>query len=383
MTLMERIREDDGVSAILVCIFIVFLTVPVAAVSVDLSNAYSNRRQMQNAADAASQAGAQQMDAVKRGTALPSTLATLVDKVAAANDADTSSADYSCNVATVTYDPVTVTAGPTCANWTGDTSYNAVTVHTQRDVDTFFAGAIAGGGSSSTSATATATATIQKVSDPNLGNAVFAMCAFATVGKKGATDTSWIPMLVSDDTGLVSLNDAAIGQRYVVWSNAGGNSNLSRCGLQSASFDGRICGMAPDCTQPITFPADGSGSWLSISTGAQVGPTLALMAGYPACDPSLMTGSTHPDFSPCAMVLPVCDSSNVDTGSNGELHCLAFGEFLLSPGDQDSTDSSCTFITGSSDTICGEFLGPPVLADGTPVSGDPQNDDPRRVALVQ
>jgi hypothetical protein len=281
----------------------------------------------------------------------------------------------------VTYDPLFVSDGKPCSEtdeWTDDSSYNAVKVQTHGNIQTFFARALPGSESADqTSAGAVATATIQKVVDPNLGNAVFAMCAFAEADKKGNTDPSFVSLLTTDDTGELTLNDAAIGHRYVVWSNAGGNSNISRCGLGSSAFDGRICGLAdPHCGQPISLP-----NWLSIDPGAQVGPTLAIMAGYPGCKPDELVSGTHPEFTPCAMVLPVCDESNSSTGQNGELHCVKFGEFLLSPGEQD--DSSCTFIEGSSATICGKFLGPPVTAEGTPVTGDPGTDEPRRIALVQ
>lgn len=388
------LRQQDGVAAVLVCLFVVFVLTPVAGISIDLSNAYSNRRQMQNAADAAAQAGAQTMQNVRQGTAAASTLASTVMDIAAKNGSDTSGTGYSCNVAAVTYNPVTVTPGPSCAAWTGASTYNAITVQTSHDVSTFFAGAITPGGAASTSATATATATIQKVDLPaDFGDAVFAMCAYAPTngngngnGNGGSSSSTWVPLLVSVNgsyvlnTGQVSGTATAVGQRYVVWSNAGGNSNLSRCGLQSSSFDGLICGLAvPQCGQPITLP-----NWLAISTGAQVGPTLATMAGYPACNSGTFVSLSGPTtFSPCAMVIPVCDSSNGATGTNGELHCDAFGEFLLSPGAQDTSDSSCTFVTGSSTSICGKFLGAPILPGGTPSSTPPGTDDPVRIALVQ
>jgi len=382
------VRRDDGVAAVLICLLIVFLVLPIAAVSVDLSNAYSNRRQMQNGADAGAQAGAETMERVLQGAAAASELDAQVKSVVAENGGDTSGANYSCTVATVSYDPVSVAPGPSCASWTGDSSYNAVTVQTHHVVSTFFARAMVDA-ATSTSARATATAAIQKVTPPDdYGDAVFAMCAFASTNGngKGSTDPSWRPLLVGVNgsyelnVGQLSGIASAVGHRYVVWSNAGGNSNLSRCGLQSSSFDGLICGLAtPYCGQPITLP-----NWLAINTGAQVGPTLATMAGYAACDASSFSSLNGPTtFSPCAMVIPVCDSSNGGTGTNGELHCDAFGEFLLSPGAQDSNDSSCTFVTGSSASICGKFLGQPVLAQGTPSSDPPSSGDPIRVALVQ
>jgi Flp pilus assembly protein TadG len=390
--LVSVLRGDDGVSAILVCLVVAFLVIPVAAVSVDLSNAYSNRRQMQNAADAASQAGAQVMAAVEQGAQPASMLATVVSDIAAKNGSDTSGVHYSCTVASVTYDPLTIVTGPSCASWSGDATYNAVTVHTAHTVNTFFAGAIANLSSTSTSAGAAATATIQKVVDPDMGNSIFAMCAFDAAGNGnggGGVDASWAPLLVDAGSGL-ELNTgqlagaatpvvSAVGHRYVIWSNGGGNSNLSRCGLGSSSFDGLICGLAPDCSLPITLP-----NWLAINTGAQVGPTLATVAGYPTCQSSTFSNLNGPTtFQPCAMVMPVCDTSNSLTGSNGEIHCVAFGEFFVSPGDQDANDDSCTFVTGSSTTICARFVGPPELPNGRPDPTPPGAGDAYRVALVK
>ena len=53
----------------MVALIVTFVLVPLAAVSIDLSNLYSNRRHMQNAADAASLAGAQTMNDVRMGNA--------------------------------------------------------------------------------------------------------------------------------------------------------------------------------------------------------------------------------------------------------------------------------------------------------------------------
>lgn len=399
---MVGLRNDDGVAAILICLFIVFLVIPVAGVSVDLSSAYANRRQMQNAADAAAQAGAQTMEAVRQGSALASSLATSVSSVASDNGSDITGSGYSCNVATVTYDPLSVQAGPTCLSWTGDATYNAVTVHTSHEIATFFAGAITSGGATSTTAAATATATIQAVDNPYVGLAPFALCANAYTKVKGDVTVSLNPppLLTDDLTAPIAdtspvvyypkLDLTAVGNNYNVWSNGGGSSSVSDCSFQAQKFDGLICGLYEDstnsCVQPITLPSDpASGAWLSVTNGAVVGPTLATFAGFPGCDPADFSGTTV-DFSPCAMAVPICDyGKDANAGVPSLLHCVTFGLFYLSPGTQNSTDQSCTQTPGvSQHTICGKFIGAADnVVGGTPLSGPPGLNDPVRIALVQ
>lgn len=400
-------RGDDGVVAILICLFVVFLVVPIAGISVDLSSAYANRRQMQNAADAAAEAGAQTLEAVRQGTATASSLDTTVKDVAAQNGSDTSGADYSCNVATVDYssDPPGVTQGPSCASWTGDTTYTAVTVHTHHDVSTFFARAIVSGGATSTSATASATAAIQGVNNAYVGLSPFALCAnaYTKVHGKVTVSTDPPPLLTDDLSAPIAgtspqqyyqkLDLTAVGSNYNVWSNGGGSSDVSDCQIQSQNFDGLICGMyepptdpTNQCLQPITFPSGpASGAMLSITNGAVVGPTLATYAGFPACNPSDMSGSTV-SFTPCGMAVPICDyGQDAGAGVPTLLHCVTFGLFYLSPGTQDSADQSCVQTPGvSQHTICGKFIGPADdVVGGTPTSGTPGVSDPVRIALVQ
>lgn len=411
----SRLRDDSGVSAVIISLLIVFIIIPVAAVSVDLSNAFSNRRQMQNAADAAAQAGADKMNQVRLnlvttnfGQALDST----VRDVAAANGSSTSTPDYSCNVAKVSYTgdaahPVDVALGPSCLTWDGSlTTYNAVTVHTQRSIDTFFARAMLDAtGAVSTTANATATATIQAVQNQYVGLSPFAMCANAYIGSGNhqTIDTS-VPALLVDDTTLpipntspqqyyYKINVNAEGTNYPVWSNGGGSSNVSDCGFQSQNFNGLICGMyqpasdpTNNCAQPISLPDDPpSGAMLSITNGAVVGPTLATYAGYPACDPAEFGGVTV-DFAPCAMAVPICDYGVNPAGSTPSLlHCITFGLFYLSPGTQHHSDNGCDQTPGfTEDTICGKFLGPATdVVGGTPTAGTPGTNDPVRIALVQ
>lgn len=399
------LRNDDGVAAILICLFIVFLVIPVAGVSIDLGSAYANRRQMQNAADAAAQAGAQTMESVRQGTASASSLASTVSTVASENGSDTSGTGYSCYVATVTYDPLSVQQGPSCLSWTGDSTYNAVTVHTQHDVNTFFAGAVTSGGATSTTAAATATATIQAVSNPYVGLSPFALCADAYTKIQGKTTVSDNPppLLTDDPSAPISgtdpqqyykeLNPDAVGENYNVWSNGGGSSDVSDCQIQSQNFDGLICGLyeptsdpTNDCVQPITLPSDpASGAMLSITNGAVVGPTLATFAGFPACNPTDFSGSTV-SFTPCGMAVPICDyGQNANGGVPALLHCVTFGLFYLSPGTQNADDQSCTQTPGvDQHTICGKFIGPADdVLGGKPLSDPPGQNDPVRIALVQ
>lgn len=396
--------KDDGVSAVLVSLIVVFILIPVAAVAVDMSSLYSNRRSMQNAADAASQAGAQQM--WSRLSGQPGSVETIAENVAKANGVKISDSTFKCWVVTVSYPPnpqpppVSPFPGISCSDFdsstvgnTSTSAYNAVSVWTSGSISTIFAEALPGGGQASTTAWAEATAAVQGVDSSTLGYATFAECAYAPPDTKPHSDWStFVPLLVTDSSGAVVLNtgvDAptipnAIGQRYVIWSVPNGTvSNVDQCGL-SESFDGLICGVGP-CpgTQPIDFPADGSGLDLGTESGTKV--PLAQMDGYAACDSSVLANpSSNMDFNPCATIMPICTGPGALAKT---IHCVTTGEFLLSPGLQDgnkSGDESCTFVTpgSKSDSICAEFLGKPMPVDGTP-TGDPSSSDAVRVALVQ
>lgn len=376
MTLRERFRQDDGVSAILVCLFIVFLIIPVAAVSVDLSNAYSNRRQMQNAADAASQAGAQYMNEVRLGLVTTLTPGADLDKAVAAvagdNDSDTTS-PYACYVATVDYttSPPSITEGPTCQSWTGDPSYTAVSVHTHRTVSTFFAGALGiggtGSGSSSTSAAAQAAATVQKVAG---AVSPFALCAEAYSNGANGSPLPYDPTqdLLNEAGTALNLSTPPIGNSYMIWGNGGGQSGLNRCGLGSSAWDGRICSASgTDCSDPIVLPGD-----IQVSTGAKVGPTVSLVAGYPGCSPTALSGGEP--FSPCGLAAPVCSGSNGSTGTNGILHCIAWGAFVLSSTDGKSINAE---YEGAANILNGTLCDPSTSDCSLSAA------DAYRIALVQ
>ncbi len=364
-------RDDNGAAAVVVALVVVFVVLPVAAVSVDLSNAYANRRHMQNAADAAAQAGAQVM-AMGQATG---TIDAAVRSIATANGVNTSDPAFSCQVVHVSYSGgiATVDRAAPCTSWAAGQGYNAVRVNTANNVQTFFAPALGlldgSSGTASTRAVATATAAIQKVVMSG-ADAIFAMCANA----QGNDDPTYNLL---NAAGQLVTTAPQVGHSYLVWSNAGGNSGLNRCGLKSSAWDGIICGVVPangsnTCIQPITLP-----NWLWVGPGAQVGPTLMTMAGYSACKPSDLTVS-HPTFSPCAAAIPVCDSSNQATGQNGQVHCVAWGEFLLYPDP------------GGSAKIWGTYRGPanpaqapPADCPPAPASCDAGAGDPYRVALVQ
>lgn len=394
-TLVSCLRGDDGVSAVIISLLIVFIIIPVAAISIDLSNAFSNGRQVQNAADAAALAGAQTLQQLKdeqaQGASLTcaitftspdNCLSATVKKVASENDASTPNPSddnyYYCHVGTVTYSASgpSITNEEDCTAWSaadpGASAFNVVKVFTRRDIATILAGALPGGGIASTSATATAAAAVQRVSvDPSTLGALFAVCG---------VDSSLPPPLLlasSTDPSGWAINTAAENVwSYTIWGNG---NQVSGCGLGGNAFKGLVCNPTPDQTcdsQPYTYDVD---------PGAKVGSTIATMAGYTSCTPDDFGGagnSFDPKyFTPCVMALPICVSSNSAGGQNGTLYCPVNGDFLLTPEGGNGNGGNPTSITGT-------FLGPESPALAPPSCNDdptcdPGLDDARRVALVE
>src|SRR5947209_10588375 len=160
-----RPNDERGISIVLVALLMVGM-LGVAAIVLDLGQAYANRRQMQNAADAASLAATRALDKARlvryANTALNSAVDSTASDVATKNGADGS--NVTCQVIRWNYylDQTQIIAPCSPASgWTGDTTNGGpagILVKTGVTAKTAFGGAI---NQATTTARANAAATIQ------------------------------------------------------------------------------------------------------------------------------------------------------------------------------------------------------------------------------
>lgn len=302
---MRRRRKDErGATLVLIALSTVGL-VALAGLALDGGRVYSERRQMQNAADAASMAATRQLDRYLTGA---SSDARLIE-TAAKDTAEDNGADRSvvtCQL--VQFDRTVIGACPTTATMAPAAQAVAagVKVGTSATKDTFFMKAV---GSTSFTATANAIAQIGRPGGTYI--APFLVCA---------TAPGHVPaILVPDVNGPegFSVNAAAIGSTYVIYGNeikSGGRD----CGNDSSSFRGNVCADKNKCDSPsYSIPGD----W-DADTGNENGPTLRLVNSGSVCDPTFTVG--------CVLVLPLCPRGNGQTGAGFATYCSDLGLFEIS-----------------------------------------------------
>ncbi len=300
----RRASNDKGATLVLIALSTVGL-VALAGLALDGGRVYSERRQMQNAADAAAMAATRQLDKYLTGA---SSDARLIE-TAAKDTAESNGADRSvvtCEL--VRFDRSSLGACPTTATMAPSTQAVAagVQVGTSATKATFFMKAV---GNSSFTATANAIAQIGRPGGKYV--APFLVCATAPGN---------VPqILVPDANGPegFSVNAAAIGSTYVIYGNeikTGGRD----CGNPSSSFRGNVCADKSKCTlSSYSIPGD----W-DADTGNENGPTLRLVNSGSACDPTFTVG--------CVVVLPLCPRGNGASGSGFETFCSDLGLFEIS-----------------------------------------------------
>jgi hypothetical protein len=285
-----------------------------AAIVLDLGKAVVTGRQMQNAADAASLAGARQLDKVRLSadSSNPISSATVsgtVQTVAARNGADSSL--VVCTL--IHWDQAPL--GP-CSD--AALVYSAlaagVLVTAGASHETTFARVI---GVIQSRQNRAAAATIQ----PLIGqNAPLLVCAFGhsapnifvAVSAPGVTPVRY------------HINPAAVGSSYRAHA-----PHVSDCGLAGSAWKG-------DASEEV-FMVPG---WIDIGTGVQAGPVRSQIAGQQGCAPNVLG---------CMIALPVCSGSNGLAGSNGRLLCELFAVFKLV--SQTSNSQTFALMAGAEATI--------------------------------
>lgn len=336
--LLLRLRGRDaerGAAAVLVAALLASgVLAGLAAVGVDLGQAYSARRQVQNATDAAAMAATRQLDRARFTGAVDPVAAAAVSTTAAAvataNGADPAS--VGCTVVTRTGSTVAPCAP--AAGWVASPAAVGVRVSALQTKATIFGGAV---GQRSVTAGAQATAQVRAVNDLE---SAFMMCAAGSTDPRSNGDGPAVGLLLPG-TDLVS--PAAIGLTYTLHA-----PQVPRCGIGNNAFKG------------LADPSNSTvpGEWLT-ERGVRAGPTRAYIAGE--CGDADVVG--------CVIVVPLCYAGPASSLSGGSttLYCAAYGAFRITEA--------------TANTHVGVFLGSPVVTGGTG-TGPPTSGSARVVRLT-
>ena len=366
--------EEDGVVLVLLAVgMVVFLGI--AAVAIDLGVAYASSRQMQNAADAAAMAGAQELECLKFTPAsntvgcqvFPATTAgvgSVVSSTAAGNGADP--AQLICDVisgyipgSTPDYQVIGPCSNPSswspylnAADATGQEA-DGVYVETGTTEHTFFGGST---GVQSLTQQRQAAATVQ-----SLAGAVAPLLACAYNQTDQQTGQPAPDLLVPSSTSPSGYaeNPAAVyntttqSPQYFLH-----GTHVDICNLSSEGWKG----VADEGQSWPTVPG-----WLPIKPGDKAGPIRVQLANATGC--STDGNGNISGNGDCVLVLPICTLSNGASGSNGVLYCVGYGAFEL--------------LSGTSNSQNFGFLGLASVSSGVTDQGNPDPNGVNVVTLIQ
>jgi hypothetical protein len=335
------------------------LTFPILALSLvglfgfaglvtDGAHAFAERRQVQNAADAAALAGANALNEHQVDGAPATSIHAAA--VQAAGDNGVDAADVVCELVRSS-GPTQVC--PTASNHLGVPA-DAFTVRVTVDdrhpttfmrvlgTDEFEVGALA--------AAAIRAATLE--------NAPFMVC--------GVDRDLPQPLLVDNggDPRTWPVNVAATGTVYEIWGN---DVRATDCGNPSSAFRGVVNASDP----PYGIPG-----WWENDPGNRAGgvdpqvPNQSMTVGNDACSTGFSGSSVG-----CLLVLPICAAGNDVPGRNFEMYCTRAGGFRV-------TSYSLEGNGGGQPRLTAEFVGPVTMAQGEG-AGDPEPGEARVINLVE
>ena len=370
----RRSREEDGVILVLLAVgLVVFLGV--AAVAIDLGVAYASSRQMQNAADAAAMAGAQELECLKFSPpsntvgcqvypATAASVASVVSATAGTNGADAS--QIICDVISgyvpgTTPDYQVIGSCSDTSSWTpylntadaAGQQADGVYVAAGTTEKTFFGGST---GVRNLTQQRQAAATVQSLAG---GVAPLLACAYNQTDPntgKAAPDllvpSSTSPSGYAENPAAI-YNPTTQSPQYFLHGPHVATCNLSSQGWKGVADEGQSWPTVP--------------GWLPIKTGDKAGPIRVQLANQTGCTTDgsgAISGSNG-----CVLVLPICTLSNGGSGSNGVLYCVGYGAFDLLSGSANSQDFG--------------FLGLASVSGGVTDQGNPDPNGVNVVTLIQ
>lgn len=298
----SRGKGDKGAILIFLGLSLSMLLV-IAALVLDGGSAYVQRRQMQNAADAAAMAGTRALDRYRfppsGTTADVTTINSQVNTVALANGA---TSVVSCRL--INFDQIgTASDIGACTSAAAADNAEGVRVTVIQTRNTYFGGIT---GKATTSATTTAAATIQELLSVN---SPFIICGNPLIGGYN---------LLNPD-GTLNIN------------NAQGTGEMTIHGSQ-----------VPDCNAGSQFKGLLSNTitlstWTDIGTqGNRVGQYRDVTADITACP-------ADGPFDNCDMVLPIMFNGN-GSGSNATAYVTAFAVFHVTEGHTGNAEHTAHYV---------------------------------------
>jgi Flp pilus assembly protein TadG len=329
-------RSERGATLVFFASIITGL-LAISGLVVDGGFLYAERRQQQNASDAAAMAGVRALDQYQRGKVASVTAVwSAVEGAATENGADAS--EVRCTLVDELGAPIAGdSACPRPGNLGVDPAVRlelatGVKAETAATKDTSFLSVL---GISQMRAPGDATATLQAVRGLLPGSAPFMVCGSSPGDLKAAMEAEFgvtfnpknddnlaTPLIVRAGDGTWVPNGQAI---YDPVTNTGpsiqvhGPQGVPQCGAGSGSFKGLV-----EEDADVTTP------WVPSEVGTRAGPTRTVTAPYTAtfggqAKAACAAGQWHD----CVLVLPICSHSNGGTGAGLEMRCVMFGAFYV------------------------------------------------------
>jgi Flp pilus assembly protein TadG len=288
----KRFRQSERGAALVLIAVSLTAVVGVSGIVIDGGNAFAQRRQMQNAADSASLAGARALDGLVVNA--ESAIWTKVVASATSNGADASL--ITCRLESDVL--VDLGACPVANTGTATALRNAassVRVTVAATTNTAFVRAV---GIQNFTARAGATAQIEGL---RAGNSPFALCATGQSDPRSAGEGQVIPILLPDN----SMNAGAVGVLYELQ-----DPTSIGCG-QGNSWKGLTADFSNDYPVP--------GPWNLLNGDHGINVSTAVVAGNSACRGAITLN--------CVILVPLCHAATPPVSN--VLYCERFGAFRV------------------------------------------------------
>ena len=286
-------RDADGQVLVLFA-FSMIAMMGMLGLATDAGYAYAQRRAMQNAADAAAEAGAR----IVAKAAYDSSLSAQSDVQAlAAANAGGAATTVSC-----TYVNDAGTSLGDCGNTVPSTA-TGVNVTVKETHNTFFIKVVPGAPKTVTTG-ATAQGNVQLMSTPP-SDGPFIVCGVGSTTTKGANVN-----ILQQSNGHWELNPSANDQTFVIH-----GPQIADCNTQANRFKG-LADQAANAG--LTPPA-----WFHYDTGTVAGPTRTQVNGIQGCK----QGQAADD---CVLILPVGVNTPAESGNAKEVYVVAYAAFMVS-----------------------------------------------------
>jgi Tfp pilus assembly protein PilX len=334
-----RLRRDErGVTLIFLSLVLVGL-LAIAGIVVDGGLAMADRRQAQNAADAAALAGTRALNEYRFNGGSKLGMLSAVQAKASEHNVDD---ELTCELIDVAQN----TLGPCPDDATDPVPAAAFGVRAwlAHDSETSLMRVV---GINSFTARGKAAATLQRALE---GTAPFWMCATST-------NLAGPPLLVADASLSPpwDINDAAIGGQYQMYGN---DTRLTDCDNVSSSVRGLV--------DMSAGPYSLAGVWDGLP-GNHTGPIVAGINGGSLCTSGAgAVDNGAPD--PCILVIPLCTEAVGGGGANQQFLCQRLGTFRVQVAQNHEME--------------GIFLGAGTFVEG-PGGGEPQAGEARTIKLVE